>query len=70
MGSLTMSEANNIRIILKRPETGGYGELLTEEYKTIDISSEQIEKLLVGDDFSGSFSVIGAELIDPERAKE
>lgn len=65
-----MADKKTVRIILKKPRTGGHGELLTEEYKTVDIESEELEKLLVGNQFFGSFSVVGAELIDPEDSKE
>lgn len=65
-----MADKNTVRVILKRPQTGGHGELLTEEYKTVEVESEELEKLLVGSQFFVSFSVVGAELIDPEDSKE
>lgn len=64
-----MTSRKTVRIILKKPQIGGHGELLTEEYKTVEIESEELEKLLVGSEFFGSFSVVGAELIDPEDSK-
>lgn len=67
---ILVSEESTVRIILKRCRTGGHGELLTEEYKTVAISSETIEKLLVGERFFGAFSVIGAELIDSDASRE
>lgn len=64
-----MSEESNVRVILKRTRTGVNGELLSEEYKTVEISSDAIEKLMVRDGVFGLFSVVGAELIDPEASK-
>ncbi|PCI26585.1 hypothetical protein COB52_05915 [Candidatus Kaiserbacteria bacterium] len=63
-----MSEKNVVRVILKRCRTGGHGELLSEEYKTVEIFSEDIERLMVGQGIFGKFSVIGAELMDPEAS--
>jgi hypothetical protein len=65
-----MSETNTVRIILKRCRTGGHGELLSEEYKTVEISSQEIERLIFSDSFFGPYSVVGAELIDPELTEK
>tara|TARA_R100000322_G_scaffold97441_1_gene61374 strand:+ start:2048 stop:2269 length:222 start_codon:yes stop_codon:yes gene_type:complete len=65
-----VTDKNTVRVILKRPKTNGHGELIAEEYKTVEIESEELEKLLMGHQFFGSFSVVGAELIDPEGSKE
>lgn len=65
-----MGETNTVRIILKRCRTGGHGELISEEYKTVEISSQEIEQLIYSKSFFGPYSVVGAELIDPESTEK
>lgn len=64
-----MSEINNVRIILEKCKTSCHGELLSKEHRTVDILSDEIEKLLIKNNLKG-FSVIGAELIDPESSEK
>jgi len=64
-----MSDTKNVRIILEKCRTSCHGELLSKEHKTVDILSDEIEALLIKNNVKG-FSVIGAELVDPEASEQ
>ena len=64
------SPENTVRIILRHCETSIHGETVSEEFRTVEISSDEIERLLAGTEFKPKFSVIGAELINPSASRK
>lgn len=65
-----MTEEMTIRIILKKANTDAQGTVISDEYKTVEIASKELEKILLGNTDFESFSVVGAELIDREKSEK
>lgn len=66
-----MSDTNNVRLILKKTFSDAHGVSTKDEFVTLDIKNDELEKLLaqIGMDHK-AFTLVGSELLDPEGAKE